>query len=112
MDLDHCLVRQSKESGRSVLCVVVESIRTTRQCSLSVHAGMRGAAMRVTSSPPQLWTDSDGLDLLLIVLLQFQIDNGRNPRGRDKAIVIPAHTTIAFSVCELFVCLDGRLGKK
>uniref|UniRef100_H2U9V8 Pejvakin n=1 Tax=Takifugu rubripes TaxID=31033 RepID=H2U9V8_TAKRU len=85
VDLDHCLVRQSKESGRSVLCVVVESIRTTRQCSLSVHAGMRGATMR------------------------FQIDNGRNPRGRDKAIVIPAHTTIAFSVCELFICLDGRL---
>lgn len=47
VDLDHCLVRQSKESGRSVLCVVVESIRTTRQCSLSVHAGTRGATMRV-----------------------------------------------------------------
>lgn len=46
----------------------------------------------------------------LSVLLQFQIDDGRNPRGRDKAIVIPAHTTIAFSICELFVRLDGRLG--
>uniref|UniRef100_A0A671YP28 Pejvakin n=1 Tax=Sparus aurata TaxID=8175 RepID=A0A671YP28_SPAAU len=87
VDLDHCLVRQSKESGRSILCVVVESIRTTRQCSLTVHAGMRGTTMR------------------------FQIDDGRNPKGRDKAIVIPAHTTIAFSICELFVRLDGRLGK-
>uniref|UniRef100_A0A3B4UDA0 Pejvakin n=1 Tax=Seriola dumerili TaxID=41447 RepID=A0A3B4UDA0_SERDU len=85
VDLDHCLVRQSKESKRSVLCVVVESIRTTRQCSLTVHAGMRGTTMR------------------------FQIDDGRNPKGRDKAIVIPAHTTIAFSICELFVRLDGRL---
>ncbi|XP_035764428.1 pejvakin isoform X2 [Neolamprologus brichardi] len=85
VDLDHCLIRQSKESGRSVLCVVVESIRTTRQCSLTVHAGMRGTTMR------------------------FQIDDGRNPKGRDKAIVIPAHTTIAFSICELFVRLDGRL---
>ncbi|XP_031147630.1 pejvakin isoform X2 [Sander lucioperca] len=85
VDLDHCLVRQSKESGRTVLCVVVESIRTTRQCSLTVHAGMRGTTMR------------------------FQIDDGRNPKGRDKAIVIPAHTTIAFSICELFVRLDGRL---
>nr|XP_057907889.1 pejvakin isoform X2 [Doryrhamphus excisus] len=85
VDLDHCLVRQSRESGRSVLCVVMESIRTTRQCSLTVHAGMRGATMR------------------------FQIDDGRNPKGRDKAIVIPAHTTIAFSICELFVRLDGRL---
>lgn len=47
VDLDHCLVRQSKESGRSILCVVVESIRTTRQCSLTVHAGMRGTTMRV-----------------------------------------------------------------
>ena len=28
-------------------CVVMESIRTTRQCSLSVHAGIRGEAMRV-----------------------------------------------------------------
>ncbi|XP_033471307.1 pejvakin isoform X2 [Epinephelus lanceolatus] len=85
VDLDHCLVRQSKESGRSILCVVVESIRTTRQCSLTVHAGMRGTTMR------------------------FQIDDGRNPKGRDKAIVIPAHTTIAFSIYELFVRLDGRL---
>ncbi|CAB1434650.1 unnamed protein product [Pleuronectes platessa] len=85
VDLDHCLVRQSKESRRCVLCVVVESIRTTRQCSLTVHAGMRGTTMR------------------------FQIDDGRNPRGRDKAIVIPAHTTIAFSICQLFVRLDGRL---
>uniref|UniRef100_A0A3P8SHH6 Pejvakin n=1 Tax=Amphiprion percula TaxID=161767 RepID=A0A3P8SHH6_AMPPE len=85
VDLDHCLIRQSKYSRRSVLCVVVESIRTTRQCSLTVHAGMRGTTMR------------------------FQIDDGRNPKGRDKAIVIPAHTTIAFSICELFVRLDGRL---
>ena len=30
-----------------MLCVVMESIRTTRQCSLSVHAGIRGEAMRV-----------------------------------------------------------------
>ncbi|KAK7893541.1 hypothetical protein WMY93_022693 [Mugilogobius chulae] len=66
VDLDHCLVRQSRESGRNVLCVVVESIRTTRQCSLTVHAGVRGTTMR------------------------FQIDDGRNPKGRDKAIVIPA----------------------
>ncbi|KAG8004686.1 Pejvakin [Nibea albiflora] len=85
VDLEHCLVRQSKKSRRSVLCVVVESIRTTRQCSLTVHAGMRGTTMR------------------------FQIDDGRNPNGRDKAIVIPAHTTIAFSTCELFFQLDGRL---
>ncbi|XP_026070517.1 pejvakin-like isoform X2 [Carassius auratus] len=85
VDLDHCLIRQSKESKRTVLCVVMESIRTTRQCSLTVHAGVRGTTMR------------------------FQIDDGRNPKGRDKAIVIPAHTTIAFSLLELYVRLDGRL---
>lgn len=48
----------------------------------------------------------------LSALLQFQIDDGRNPKGRDKAIVIPAHTTIAFGICELFVRLDGRLGRR
>ncbi|XP_077437733.1 pejvakin [Vanacampus margaritifer] len=85
VDVEHCLVRQSRESGWSVLCVVMESIRTTRQCSLTVHAGMRGATMR------------------------FQLDDGRNPKGRDKAIVIPAHTTIAYSLCELLVRLDGQL---
>nr|XP_023657403.1 pejvakin isoform X2 [Paramormyrops kingsleyae] len=87
VDLDHCLIRQSKESGRAILCVVMESIRTTRQCSLTVHAGMRGKTMR------------------------FQIDDDRKPKGRDKAIVIPAHTTIAYSIFELFVRLDGTLGK-
>uniref|UniRef100_H3A539 Pejvakin n=1 Tax=Latimeria chalumnae TaxID=7897 RepID=H3A539_LATCH len=84
VDMEHCLIRQSKESGRAVLCVVMESIRTTRQCSLTVHAGVRGKTMR------------------------FQIDDGRNHKGRDKAIVIPAHTTIAFSLFEVYVHLDGH----
>lgn len=35
----------------------------------------------------------------------------QNPKGRDKAIVFPAHTTIAFSVFELFIYLDGAFGK-
>ena len=35
----------------------------------------------------------------------------QNPKGRDKAIVFPAHTTIAFSVFELFIYLDGAFGE-
>ncbi|XP_053266122.1 pejvakin isoform X1 [Podarcis raffonei] len=84
MNFEHCLVRQSRESKRTVLCVVMESIRTTRQCSLSVHAGMRGDTMR------------------------FHIIDDYNYKGRDKAIVFPAHTTIAFSVFELYIHLDGN----
>ncbi|KAH0621539.1 hypothetical protein JD844_022933 [Phrynosoma platyrhinos] len=84
MNFDHCLVRQSRESKKTVLCVVMESIRTTRQCSLSVHAGMRGDTMR------------------------FHIIDDHNYKGRDKAIVFPAHTTIAFSVFELYIYLDGN----
>ncbi|KAM4698337.1 pejvakin isoform 1-T1 [Rhinophrynus dorsalis] len=84
IDLDQCLTRQSRESRKEVLCVVMESIRTTRQCSLSVHAGMRGEAMR------------------------FHIIEDQNFKGRDKAIVFPAHTTIAFSVFELYIHLDGH----
>lgn len=34
--------------------MVVESIRTTRQCSLTVHAGMRGTTMRVSTAPTWL----------------------------------------------------------
>ncbi|XP_075465085.1 pejvakin isoform X2 [Ascaphus truei] len=84
IDLDHCLIRQSRQSRKEVLCVVMESIRTTRQCSLSVHAGMRGEAMR------------------------FHIIEDQNYKGRDKAIVFPAHTTIAFSVFDLYIHLDGH----
>ncbi|KAM7153519.1 pejvakin isoform 1-T1 [Macrochelys suwanniensis] len=84
ISFDHCLVRQSRESRKEVLCVVMESIRTTRQCSLSVHAGMRGETMR------------------------FHIIEDQNHKGRDKAIVFPAHTTIAFSVFELYIHLDGN----
>ncbi|XP_073501749.1 pejvakin [Phyllobates terribilis] len=84
IDLDHCLVRQSRENGKEILCVVMESIRTTRQCSLSVHAGMRGEAMR------------------------FHIIDEKNHKGRDKAIVFPAHTTIAFSIFDLYIHLDGH----
>ncbi|XP_034284388.1 pejvakin isoform X3 [Erythrolamprus reginae] len=62
----------------------MESIRTTRQCSLSVHAGMRGDTMR------------------------FHIIDEHNYKGCDKAIVFPAHTTIAFSIFELYIRLDGN----
>uniref|UniRef100_H0XQN3 Pejvakin n=1 Tax=Otolemur garnettii TaxID=30611 RepID=H0XQN3_OTOGA len=48
INFDHSLIRQSRSSRKAVLCVVMESIRTTRQCSLSVHAGIRGEAMRMT----------------------------------------------------------------
>ncbi|KAM5152475.1 pejvakin isoform 2-T2 [Mantella aurantiaca] len=88
IDLDHCLVRQAKENGKEVLCVVMESIRTTRQCSLTVHAGMRREAMR------------------------FQLIDDKNHKGRDKAIVFPAHTTIAFSIFDLYIHLDGHFGKR
>uniref|UniRef100_A0A8D2B276 Pejvakin n=1 Tax=Sciurus vulgaris TaxID=55149 RepID=A0A8D2B276_SCIVU len=37
----------------------------------------------------------------------FHFMDEQNPKGRDKAIVFPAHTTIAFSVFELFIYLDG-----
>ncbi|XP_036985941.2 pejvakin [Artibeus jamaicensis] len=83
INFDHSLIRQSRSSRKAVLCVVMESIRTTRQCSLSVHAGIRGESMR------------------------FHFMDDQNPKGRDKAIVFPAHTTIAFSVFELFIYLDG-----
>ncbi|XP_059822746.1 pejvakin isoform X2 [Hypanus sabinus] len=88
IDMEHCLVRQLKERQRAVLCVVMESIRTTRQCSLTMHAGMRTKTRR------------------------FQIDNGQNHKGWDKALVIPAHTTIAFSVFELYIHLDGHFDDK
>ncbi|ELK04745.1 Pejvakin [Pteropus alecto] len=48
INFDHSLIRQSRSSRKAVLCVVMESIRTTRQCSLSVHAGIRGEAMRTS----------------------------------------------------------------
>uniref|UniRef100_A0A8C3F6J0 Gasdermin pore forming domain-containing protein n=1 Tax=Chrysemys picta bellii TaxID=8478 RepID=A0A8C3F6J0_CHRPI len=38
----------------------------------------------------------------------FHIIEDQNHKGRDKAIVFPAHTTIAFSVFELYIHLDGN----
>ncbi|NXS46721.1 PJVK protein, partial [Balaeniceps rex] len=45
---------------------------------------------------------------LLKELLPFHIIEDQNYKGRDKAIVFPAHTTIAFSVFELYIHLDGN----
>ncbi|XP_027493194.1 pejvakin isoform X2 [Corapipo altera] len=87
INFDHCLVHQLRKSRMEILCVVMESIRTTRQCSLTVHTGMRGETMR------------------------FHIIEDQNCKGRDKAIVFPAHTTIAFSVFELYIHLDGNFDK-
>ncbi|KAM6307682.1 pejvakin isoform 2-T2 [Aegotheles albertisi] len=88
INFDHCLVHQSRKSNMEILCVVMESIRTTRQCSLTVHTGMRGETMR------------------------FHIIEDQNCKGRDKVIVFPAHTTIAFSVFELYIHLDGNFDKR
>ncbi|OWK59472.1 Pejvakin [Lonchura striata] len=43
--------------------------------------------------------------------VEFHIIEDQNYKGRDKAIVFPAHTTIAFSVFELYIHLDGNFGK-
>ncbi|OXB61715.1 hypothetical protein ASZ78_002716 [Callipepla squamata] len=88
INFDHCLVHQTRKSRMEILCVVMESIRTTRQCSLTVHTGMRGETMR------------------------FHIIEDQNYKGRDKAIVFPAHTTIAFSVFELYIRLNGDFDKR
>lgn len=66
--------------------------------------------MRVMTSASPHFVSGSPVHQPLSFLLQFQIDDGRNYRGQDKSIVIPAHTTIAFSICELFIRLDGRLG--
>ncbi|KAF3824330.1 hypothetical protein GH733_008615, partial [Mirounga leonina] len=44
--------------------------------------------------------------------VEFHFTDEQNPKGRDKAIVFPAHTTIAFSVFELFIYLDGAFVSK
>uniref|UniRef100_S4RLI0 Pejvakin n=1 Tax=Petromyzon marinus TaxID=7757 RepID=S4RLI0_PETMA len=83
VDVEHWLVRQTRASGRAVLCVVAESIRTTRQCSLAVRTSLE-QKLRVHSHRSRA-----------------------RGKGRDKTIVIPAHTTVAFSVFELYIRLDG-----
>ena len=57
--------------------------------------------------PPMLCNDI----ILSVCLLQFHFMDEQNPKGREKAIVFPAHTTIAFSVFELFIYLDGAFGE-
>lgn len=91
VDMDHCLVRQSKESGRSVLCVVVESIRTTRQCSLSVHAGMRGTTMRVGT--------------------RKSIDTHSRPDTvRERKTALPVDLSVCVSVSSSKLTMAGTLG--
>ncbi|XP_075924250.1 pejvakin [Petromyzon marinus] len=93
VDVEHWLVRQTRASGRAVLCIVAESIRTTRQCSLAVRTSLE-QKLRVHShrSRARGRAAEEGV---------------RQGKGRDKTIVIPAHTTVAFSVFELYIRLDG-----
>uniref|UniRef100_A0A8C4N3I9 Pejvakin n=1 Tax=Eptatretus burgeri TaxID=7764 RepID=A0A8C4N3I9_EPTBU len=81
INLDHCLVRQTRAGRRTTLAVVIQSIRTTRQCALAIHTGLRH---RLSHE-----------------------ENGTRMKGRDKTIIIPARTPVAFSAFELYISLDG-----
>uniref|UniRef100_UPI00358F453D pejvakin n=1 Tax=Myxine glutinosa TaxID=7769 RepID=UPI00358F453D len=87
IDLDYCLVRQTRASRRTTLAVVIQCIRTTRQCALAIHTGRRHRLIRRSGLKDE--------------------ENGRHMNGRDKTLVIPAHTPIAFSAFELYISLDG-----
>nr|UYI58616.1 pejvakin [Lethenteron camtschaticum] len=52
------------------------------------------------------------LDVPLLLRTQGRAseEGARQGKGRDKTIVIPAHTTVAFSVFDLYIRLDGSFG--
>ncbi|XP_075068349.1 gasdermin-E isoform X2 [Mixophyes fleayi] len=87
----HPFIQQLRENKNDVLCIVKEKIVTTQKCIISEHTqteekcGVKAKTVKVTVN-----------------------ENGNVTKDDKTVLEIPASTTIAFAVMELFLKCDGH----
>ncbi|XP_071388928.1 gasdermin Eb isoform X1 [Centroberyx affinis] len=96
LDMSHCLIQQTKEKHRQVFGVVKERIVTTQPCSVIEEVQQTGQCGGMLSL---CGPKSPKVSLK---------ENGSLSKDSNVTMEIPSHTTIAYSLIELEVKLNGH----
>ncbi|XP_004418969.1 PREDICTED: non-syndromic hearing impairment protein 5 [Ceratotherium simum simum] len=95
INLKNPVLQQVLESENEVLCVLTQKIVTTQKCVISEHV--------------QIEEQYGGMMGIKTKTMQVSVTkNGNISKNTNVALEIPAPTTIAYSVIELYVKLDGQ----
>ncbi|XP_036897177.1 gasdermin-E [Sturnira hondurensis] len=95
INLKSPLLQQVLERRNEVLCVLTEKIVTTQECVVSEHIQVEekcGGMVGIQTKTVQV----------------SAVEDGTITKGTNVVLEIPASTTIAYSVLELYVKLDGQ----
>ncbi|XP_053519590.1 gasdermin-E isoform X2 [Artibeus jamaicensis] len=95
INLKSPLLQQVLERRNEVLCVLTEKIVTTQKCVVSEHIQVQekcGGMVGIRTKTVQV----------------SAMEDGTTTKDTNVVLEIPASTTIAYSVLELYVKLDGQ----
>ncbi|CAK7306964.1 GSDME [Vulpes lagopus] len=95
INLSNPVLQQVLERKNEVLCVLTQKIVTTQQCVISEHVQIEekcGGMVGIQTKTVQVSAKEDG----------------NITKDTNVALEIPASTTIAYGVIELYVKLDGQ----
>ncbi|XP_075683389.1 gasdermin-E [Rhinoderma darwinii] len=95
INLHHPFIRQLHENKNDVLCVLKEKIVTTQKCVISEH-----------SQTEETFGSKLGVKAKMVKV--SVTENGNFIKDENTVLEIPAPTSIAYGVVELFVKCDGH----
>ncbi|KAM6202330.1 gasdermin-E [Rhynchocyon petersi] len=95
INLEDLVLQQVMEGRKGVLCILTEKIMTSQKCVISEHELMEASCGGMLETQTQILQVSSTEDENLV-------------NDSNVVLEIPAPTTIAFSVTELYVKLDGQ----
>lgn len=93
IDLKNPVLQQVLERKNEVLCVLTQKIVTTQQCVISEHVQMEKCGM---------------VGIQLKTVQVSVMDRGNISKGSNVVLEIPAPTTLAYGVIELYLRVDGQ----
>lgn len=95
INLENPVLKQVLERRHEVLCVLIQKIVTTQKCVISEHVQVEekcGGMVGIQTKTVQVSATEDGTVI----------------KDSNVVLEIPAPTTIAYGVIELYVKLDGQ----
>uniref|UniRef100_A0A8D1U6E8 Gasdermin E n=1 Tax=Sus scrofa TaxID=9823 RepID=A0A8D1U6E8_PIG len=93
IDLKNPVLQQVLERKNEVLCVLTQKIVTTQQCVISEHVQMEKCGV---------------VGIQLKTVQVSVMDRGNISKGSNVVLEIPAPTTLAYGVIELYLRVDGQ----
>uniref|UniRef100_A0A8D0VBZ9 Gasdermin E n=1 Tax=Sus scrofa TaxID=9823 RepID=A0A8D0VBZ9_PIG len=93
IDLKNPVLQQVLERKNEVLCVLTQKIVTTQKCVISEHVQMEKCGV---------------VGIQLKTVQVSVMDRGNISKGSNVVLEIPALTTLAYGVIELYLRVDGQ----